>query len=103
MTATLRLSSDVGGTFTDVAVFDEASGAMRLGKTLTTPAGIIDGIGDGVAKAKARFADVHLVLHGTTLTCSVADRIYILSSGRIQHHDTAANILADKDVLDHLI
>ena len=37
------------------------------------------------------------------LTCSVADRIYILSSGRIQHHDTAANILADKDVLDHLI
>ena len=34
----LRLSADVGGTFTDIAVFDEATGALRLGKALTTPA-----------------------------------------------------------------
>ena len=64
---TSRLSADVGGTFTDIAVLDEASGAIRLGKTLTTPARIIDGISDGVAKAKARFADAHLFLHGTTV------------------------------------
>ena len=33
----IRLSADVGGTFTDVAAFDEKTGALRLGKTLTTP------------------------------------------------------------------
>ena len=32
-----RIAADVGGTFTDVAAFDERSGALRLGKTLTTP------------------------------------------------------------------
>ena len=31
--ATLRIAADVGGTFTDLAVFDEASGHIRLGKT----------------------------------------------------------------------
>lgn len=33
----LRIAADVGGTFTDVAVFDETTGQIRLGKTLTTP------------------------------------------------------------------
>ena len=33
----IRLSADVGGTFTDVAAFDETTGELRLGKTLTTP------------------------------------------------------------------
>ncbi|MGE0314787.1 MAG: hydantoinase/oxoprolinase family protein [Lautropia sp.] len=63
----LRVAADVGGTFTDVAVFDEAAGAIRLGKTLTTPADLIDGMHHGVAKAGARFADARLLLHGTTV------------------------------------
>jgi ABC-type branched-subunit amino acid transport system ATPase component len=37
------------------------------------------------------------------LTCSVANRIYILGSGSVQHHDTADRILANPDVLEHLI
>jgi len=32
----IRLAADVGGTFTDVAAFDETTGELRLGKTLTT-------------------------------------------------------------------
>jgi len=37
----IRLSADVGGTFTDVAAFDETTGELRLGKTLTTPARLV--------------------------------------------------------------
>jgi N-methylhydantoinase A len=63
----LRLSADVGGTFTDVAAFDEASGLLRLGKTLTTPARLVDGIEAGVDKAGTRFPAAQLFLHGTTI------------------------------------
>jgi N-methylhydantoinase A len=67
MTGHLRIASDVGGTFTDVAVFDEASGGIRLGKTLTTPDSLIAGMNHGVGKAGADFADARLFLHGTTV------------------------------------
>src|SRR4051812_13307022 len=63
----LRVSADVGGTFTDVAAFDEASGRLRLGKTLTTPARLVDGVEAGVDKAGTRFPAAQLFLHGTTI------------------------------------
>ena len=66
-TATARIAADVGGTFTDIAIFDEASGALRLGKTLTTTARLVDGISEGVHKAGAAFAQANLFLHGTTV------------------------------------
>jgi len=66
-TATLRIAADVGGTFTDLAVFDEATGRIRLGKTLTTPARLIEGMSTGVTKAGASFGDGQLFLHGTTV------------------------------------
>ena len=53
--ATLRIAADVGGTFTDLAVFDEATGRIRLGKTLTTPARLIEGMSTGLTKAGASF------------------------------------------------
>jgi hypothetical protein len=52
----IRLSADVGGTFTDVAAFDETTGELRLGKTLTTPTRLVTGIENGVTKAGAQFA-----------------------------------------------
>jgi len=63
----LRLSADVGGTFTDVAAFDETTGELRLGKTLTTPQRLVTGIEHGVDKAGSRFAAARLFLHGTTV------------------------------------
>ncbi|HEU5019907.1 MAG TPA: hydantoinase/oxoprolinase family protein [Pseudolabrys sp.] len=63
----LRLSADVGGTFTDVAAFDEPTGRLQLGKTLTTPSRLVTGIETGVGKAGARFAAAQLFLHGTTV------------------------------------
>jgi N-methylhydantoinase A len=63
----IRLSADVGGTFTDVAAFDEKTGALRLGKTLTTPERLVTGIENGVGKAGSRFQAAGLFLHGTTV------------------------------------
>ena len=65
--ANIRLSADVGGTFTDVAAFDEKTGELRLGKTLTTPERLVSGIENGVGKAGTRFDAARLFLHGTTV------------------------------------
>ncbi|MET0680388.1 MAG: hydantoinase/oxoprolinase family protein, partial [Burkholderiales bacterium] len=65
--AQARIAADVGGTFTDVAVFDGGTGRLALGKHLTTTERIVDGIDAGVAKAGARFAASSLFLHGTTV------------------------------------
>ncbi len=62
-----RLAADIGGTFTDVAAFDEASGRLLLGKALSTPDALVEGIETGVAKAGTRFADAGLFLHGSTI------------------------------------
>jgi len=63
----LRVAADVGGTFTDAVVFDEASGAIRFGKTLTTPRRLEEGILTGVQKAQSSFRDTDIFLHGTTV------------------------------------
>lgn len=62
-----RLAADIGGTFTDVAYFDPHTGTMSLGKTLSTPRHLVEGIADGVAKAGTRFRDAEIFLHGSTV------------------------------------
>jgi N-methylhydantoinase A len=63
----LRLAADIGGTFTDIAVFDETSGRLDFGKALSTPARLVEGINAGVAKAGTGYRDVGLFLHGSTI------------------------------------
>jgi N-methylhydantoinase A len=63
----IRLAADVGGTFTDIAVFDPGTGDIRYGKTLTTPQALIDGVRTGTDKADAAFSDTGIFLHGTTI------------------------------------
>src|SRR5262245_50467996 len=65
--ATIRLAADIGGTFTDIAVFDEHSGALTFGKTLSTPQRLVDGIDKGVEKAGSDFRSAGLFLHGSTI------------------------------------
>ena len=62
-----RLAADIGGTFTDVVAFDESSGRLLLGKALSTPGRLVEGISQGVAKAGTRFSDAALFLHGSTI------------------------------------
>jgi N-methylhydantoinase A len=63
----LRLAADIGGTFTDVAAFDAATGKLKLGKALSTPHHLVEGITAGVEKAGTAYADAGLFLHGSTV------------------------------------
>ncbi len=64
---TVRIAADIGGTFTDIAAFDEATGTLRLGKSLSTPANLVDGIGAGIVKADVDYGNAGLFLHGSTI------------------------------------
>jgi N-methylhydantoinase A len=63
----LRLAADIGGTFTDIAVFDEKSGELTFGKALSTPAHLVEGISAGVKKAGSDYRSAALFLHGSTI------------------------------------
>ncbi|HEY1543153.1 MAG TPA: hydantoinase/oxoprolinase family protein [Xanthobacteraceae bacterium] len=63
----LRLAADIGGTFTDIAVFDDATGRLSFGKVPTTPQRLVEGINAGVAKAGSDYAATSLFLHGSTI------------------------------------
>jgi N-methylhydantoinase A len=66
-----RLGVDVGGTFTDVLLVEEASGRTWRAKTASTPAdqavGVLTGIGKVCDEAGIALSDVAQVLHGTTV------------------------------------
>jgi N-methylhydantoinase A len=63
----LRVAADIGGTFTDVAAFDARQGRLLLGKTLTTPSHLVQGILQGLEKAGITLEEAQLFLHGSTV------------------------------------
>src|SRR6478609_5610722 len=63
----LRVAVDVGGTFTDVCIFDEETQRMRVTKVPSTPADPMLAILNGVERAEINLADVSLFSHGTTV------------------------------------
>src|SRR5215475_12544237 len=67
ISATLRLAADIGGTFTDIAVFDARSGQLTFGKALSTPHHLVEGITAAVAKAGSDYRSAGLFLHGSTI------------------------------------
>ena len=66
-----RLGVDVGGTFTDLLLFDTASGELWRHKTPSTPHDSSEGILNGVtaicAKAGVAASAIEFFLHGTTV------------------------------------
>jgi N-methylhydantoinase A len=70
---------DIGGTFTDFALIDEASGAARLDKLLTTPhdpsVAVLQGVERLLAAAGVAVSDLASIIHGSTLvTNAVIER-----------------------------
>ncbi len=59
---------DVGGTFTDLVMFDPGSGAVRLAKVPTTLPNQSGGVLNAFAEAGADLSAVDLIVHGTTTT-----------------------------------
>ena len=66
-----RIGVDSGGTFTDVCLFDDATGRVAVWKVSSTPAdpseGIARGVEEGLREVAAAAADVGYFGHGTTV------------------------------------
>jgi N-methylhydantoinase A len=62
----LRVAVDVGGTFTDICILDEADGSIDVRKVPST-ADPIEAVVDGVTDAGIDLRDVVLFSHGTTV------------------------------------
>ena len=66
-----RIGVDIGGTFTDLVLVDEATGAVSVGKLLTTPKEPAQAVEQGVMtllhEAGRGPASVAALIHGTTL------------------------------------
>jgi N-methylhydantoinase A len=68
---TLRVAVDIGGTFTDLQILDEATGIAHAHKVPTTPAdpseGLITGIREACAQLGVGLERIGAILHGTTI------------------------------------
>ena len=66
-----RIGIDIGGTFTDFVLLDDATGNLATFKQLTSPAdpskAVLQGVATILAENGVGFAEVSAVAHGTTL------------------------------------
>ena len=69
--STLRVAVDIGGTFTDLQILDEATGVAHAHKVPTTPDDPSEGLIAGIREACARLGvdpgRIRAILHGTTI------------------------------------
>lgn len=91
-----RIGVDIGGTFTDVAMVEEATGRIAVAKVLTTPGdfsqGVLAGLAQGLA-AEAIAADrVSLLSHATT----------VVTNALLEHKGARAAFVATRGFRDLL-
>lgn len=60
-----RVGVDIGGTFTDL-VMETSGGYNRVGKVLSTPGDLVQGVLEAIEAAGVSLEDVELFVHGTT-------------------------------------
>lgn len=67
----LRIGVDVGGTFTDLCMFDDRNQLLNIAKVPSTPSspdrGVIDGVRRILSDTKCKAEDVEFFVHGTTI------------------------------------
>ena len=68
----LWLGVDVGGTFTDLVLFDVTAGTLKVLKTPSTPHNQADGILTGIARLGVESGKLARVVHGTTVATNTA-------------------------------
>jgi N-methylhydantoinase A len=66
MAETKLVGIDVGGTFTDLVLLDEATGEVRVAKVPTTVANQAAGVVAALAQVSAGAAELKVIVHGTT-------------------------------------
>lgn len=68
----LSIGVDVGGTFTDLVLYDSQADTIRTAKVLTTPRDIPAGIFESIVQAGGDLARTNYVKHGTTTAINTA-------------------------------
>ncbi|MEB4614991.1 hydantoinase/oxoprolinase family protein [Leucobacter sp. M11] len=63
----VRVAVDVGGTFTDVCIFDDDTKQMRVTKVPSTPHDPMIAVMNGVERGEIDLSEVSLFSHGTTV------------------------------------
>lgn len=63
----MRVGVDIGGTFTDVVVFDEEHASVQLAKALSTPRELARGVRDALTKSAAPLDRTDSLIHGSTV------------------------------------
>lgn len=90
----MRLGVDVGGTFTDLLLHDDAAQRTYRAKTPSTPEDQSIGVAEGVRliceKAGVKPSDISLVLHGTTVATNAVlegkgARVGLLTTAGFEH------------------
>ena len=82
-----RVGVDSGGTFTDLCLFDEATGRVEVWKVPSTPddpsRGIADGVIEGVGLVGAGLGEVGYFGHGTTVATNALIQLRGVKTGLI--------------------
>ena len=85
MSSAVRVAVDIGGTFTDATLIDEATGAVSIAKVLTTPADPSEGFMHAVERALDQGGvtapAVRFVVHATTVATNAIIEGKIARSG----------------------
>jgi N-methylhydantoinase A len=91
-----RIGIDIGGTFTDVAMVEEASGRIGIAKVLTTPGDFGQGVVAGIRRALSENAidpaDVVLLSHATT----------VVTNALLEHKGAKCGFIATRGFRDLL-
>ncbi len=91
-----RIGVDSGGTFTDVCLFDDATGRVAVWKVSSTPAdpseGIARGVTEGLAEVGAAPSEVAYFGHGTT----------VATNALIQHRGVKTGLITTSGFRDLL-
>ncbi|MCA0044913.1 hydantoinase/oxoprolinase family protein [Celeribacter litoreus] len=82
-----RIGVDSGGTFTDVCLFDEATGKVEIWKVSSTPddpsRGITQGVVEGLDQVGAEAKDLSFLGHGTTVATNALIELRGVKTGLI--------------------
>lgn len=82
-----RIGVDSGGTFTDVCLFDDETGELRIWKVSSTPVdpseGIARGLEEGLQTVGAGAQDVSFLGHGTTVATNALIELRGVKTGLI--------------------
>ncbi|MBU2666180.1 hydantoinase/oxoprolinase family protein [Actinoplanes bogorensis] len=121
MSEQFRVAVDIGGTFTDVVVYEETSGQFRTGKSPTTPDDLVRGVVEAMNAVVDDPDAVRSFVHGTTVglnallqrrgervallaTKGVGDSYFIARGHRLDifniHHVRPTPLVAKPDLIE---